>query len=341
MQDGTVALGLARETTGRPRKLVGPDTKQFLRFPLHTTPDDILELYGAGVYRVYALDAFGEQLSSDHLSRLDLTSSSIRDLRNSSMESVLGPRGDRITTSAGSDLRFALEAMASMMRTNTEALRLVAESQVDLAKTIATVKGLPRNAAMYLPAAAHANDDEDEDEADDEDNEEIEDARPSSYIDLLLPFSQALAPIVADMVPGLVGKVATQSTPKTATDESTSTSDLADRPFEVRELVDLQYARKKGEAKRAATPRATVSPSLTTRVMSDAKLAQQILAIKKELSPAEIQTLMSSASTWSEAAQTKFLETIKPLSTEMAVAYCQEVIETIRANQASPNVVTE
>jgi hypothetical protein len=56
------------------------------------------------------------------------------------------------------DLRFALEAMTQMMRTHNDALRIVAESQVDLAKAIATAKGLPRNATTAQLAPPHAED---------------------------------------------------------------------------------------------------------------------------------------------------------------------------------------
>ncbi len=117
---------------------------------------------------------------------------------------TLRPERSATVAAPGSDLRFALETMAQMMRTNSDALRLVAESQVDLAKTIASVKGLPRNAAMFLPQTPPANvsideDDDDEEEADDESQ-----PAPTTYLDLLMPFSEALAGKVADRVPGLL-----------------------------------------------------------------------------------------------------------------------------------------
>ncbi len=329
--DGMDSLALSRETFGRPRKLRGPD-KHLMRFPLHTSPEDVVELCGPGIYRVYALDAVGEQLGDDHVARWDLTPSS-REHRNTSMDPMVALRADRhaMPATPATDLRFALEAMAQMMRTNTDALRLVAESQVDLAKAIATVKGLPRNAAMYLPPAP-ANDDSDEYEEEEEDDE-VQEARPSSYLDLLLPFSQALAPKVAEMFPGLVvGMNAPSPVNAEAVEVSAESSDLASRPFEARELVDLQYARKKGQAKRAVSRQPA---PLKTRVMEDPKLMQQIMAIKKELAPDEIETLMSAVGTWAEAAQTKFLDEIKPVSTELAVAYCREVIESIRARQTA------
>lgn len=351
LQDGTAGFGLARETTGRPRRLPGPDKKQPLRLPLHATPEDIVELCGPGVYRVYALDAFGAQLSEDHLSRWELTASSFREPRNASVDSTLASRFERGAMSAPtSDLRFALEAITQMMRTNTDALRLVAESQVDLAKTIATVKGLPRNATMYqLPTVVPADTSEESDEEDEEDEEDAPtEARPSNYVDLLMPFTQALAPKVAEMFPGMVAGIndmafntGAKLAGRTKTQPSEST-DLASRPFEVREIVDLRYAHKKGAAKRAAVAEQsataaqqpnTAADSLRTRVMSDQQLVKQVLAIKRELAADEIEFLMSTVKQWEEGDQQQFLEHIKTLPVAGAVTYCRELIETIRSHK--------
>lgn len=326
----TNAFALARETTGRPRLLRNPD-KQLLRFPLHTSPDDIVELCGAGVYRVYALDALGEQLGDEHVARWDLTTSSWREPRNAAMDPMVALRPERSATAAmpGSDLRFALETMAQMMRTNSDALRLVAESQVDLAKTIASVKGLPRNAAMFLPQTPPANAPTDEDDDDEEEPADESPPAPTNYLDLLMPFSEALAGKVADMVPGLLAGGAAKTDAPTA--ETAPSDDLANRPFEARELVDLRYAHRKAEARRNASQQST---PLQARVMKDPQLVRQIMAIKALLAPEEIETLLAAASSWSDAAQTKFLETIKPIPPNDAVVYCREVIKTVLAHQA-------
>lgn len=327
----TNAFALARETTGRPRLLRNPD-KQLLRFPLHTSPDDIVELCGAGVYRVYPLDALGEQLGDEHVARWDLTTSSWREPRNAAMDPMIALRPERSATVAtpGSDLRFALETMAQMMRTNSDALRLVAESQVDLAKTIASVKGLPRNAAMFLPQTPPANASTDDDDDVDEEADDESQSAPTNYLDLLMPFSEALAGKVADMVPGLLAGGGAKTDAPTA--GNSPSDELANRPFEARELVDLRYAHRKAEAKRNASQQTSVP--LQARVMKDPQLVRQIMAIKALLAPEEIETLLSAASTWSDAAQTKFLETIKPIPPNDAVVYCREVIKTVLAHQA-------
>lgn len=337
----TSSLGLGLETGGRPRLLRGPD-KRLLRYALHTTPEDVLELCGPGIYRVYALDAVGEQLADEHIARWDLTPSSSREHRNAATDPGLAARSERpstTTATASTDLRFALETMAQMMRTNSDALRLVAESQVDLAKTIATVKGLPRNAAMYLPPAPPANDAEDRDDDEDEGDEAIPQAAPTTFLDLLKPFSEAFAGVAAEVLPGFVsgamkpGAAQPEAESSSAADAS-STDGLASRPFEARELFDLKYAHRKGQAKRAAAPRSADAVPFQTRVMKDPQLLRQIMAIKAALAPDEIEVLLSAAATWPDADQTQFMETIKPLPANQAIAFCQEVIRTIRAHQA-------
>jgi len=76
--DGTTAWRICRQTTGRPREIVGHD-KQVLRFPLETTCDELVSMCGRDVYRVYALDEVGKQL--DYVTTLDLTGE-VRELRN-------------------------------------------------------------------------------------------------------------------------------------------------------------------------------------------------------------------------------------------------------------------
>lgn len=340
--DGTCSWRICRETAGRPREVRGPD-RNAVRFPLQTSSDDLVELCGAGVYRVYALGQLGELLAEEHVAKWDL-STPVRELRNASVDPMIALRSERSTpasaTNPTSDLRFALETMAQMMRTNSDALRLVAESQVDLAKTIATVKGLPRNAAMYLPPVP-ANDTEEEDE---EKNDEEAAASPTNYLDLLMPFSEALAGKVADMVPtGMFSGAASvphaeETTPtRTSSPTPGGSDDLATRPFEARELVDFDYAYRKGQAKRVSASRQPTAAGvpLQTRAVKDPQLLRQILAIKSALAPEDVQLLLSMASAWSESEQSKFLDMLKPLPAEEAIAFCRELIADVRAQHAA------
>src|SRR5262245_30951553 len=119
--DGTAAWRVCRQTTGRPRVIVGPD-KQPMRFPLEITSEELADLCGPDVYRVYALDEVGKVL--DYVTTIDVNREAREPRNGLGMDAVLPSL--RVTqTAATSDLRSALEAMAQMMRVNSEALRAV------------------------------------------------------------------------------------------------------------------------------------------------------------------------------------------------------------------------
>lgn len=328
--EGTCAWRVSRETTGRPREIRGPD-KQPIRFPLDTTSDELVELCGSGVYRVYALDEVGAQLADEHVAKWDLTPGT-RELRNGAPDvPMLASLRPSSATPQVTDLRFALEAMTQMMRTNSDALRVVTEAHVDLAKVLATAKGLPRNAAFMMPPA---HDDEEDD--DDEDDE-----RPRHAVELLMPFAAKLA----EMMPGVVmGKLASSSKPNAKalapSNEGGPDKDLANRPnWEARDFVDLHYANRKAEAKRAVkentATRASAIAAMQARIVADPALVQHLVAIKTELASDEIETLMAALGTTAESEQTKFLDSIKSLPVNGAVAFCREVVAAVRSHAAS------
>ena len=150
--DGTCAWRVCRHTGGRPRVVNGPDG-QPLRLPLQLTSEDLAEMCGADNYRVYAIDEFGNVLG--HVTTVDAgverqAEPELPMFRNLGLPVV------------SSDLRFALEAIAGMARTNSEAMRAIAESQADWIKAIAAAKGLPRNLALPPPPPPDYSDDEED-----------------------------------------------------------------------------------------------------------------------------------------------------------------------------------
>ncbi len=338
--EGTSAWRICRETTGRPREIRGPD-KQPVRFPLDITTDELVDLCGAAVYRVYALDEVGAQLADEHVAKWDLTPGAPRELRNGAAPDapLLASLRPSAPTGSVTDLRFALEAMTQMMRTNSDALRIVAESHVDLAKTLATSKGLPlRNGAFLAPAMTLGD-------AEDEDDESEE--RPRHLVELLMPFAEK----VAEIVPGLVmGKVMQANNGQGVTkalapaDSPHVDGDLANRPgFELRDDVDLGYAKRKGDAKRAAREqqeaRATAMASMQARIMADPAVVQHLFAIKQQLAADEIETLMGAVAQASEGEQLKFIDAIKALPVEGAAELCRDLVKSIREQSApdAPN----
>lgn len=331
--DGTCAWRILRETTGRPREIRGPD-KQPFRFPLDTTGDELVEMCGSGVYRVYALDEVGAQLAEEHVARWDLTPGTREPRNGASDVPMLASLRTSAAPATTTDLRFALEAMTQMMRTNSDALRIVSESHVDLAKTIATVKGLPRNAAYMLPPVESVDDD------DDEEDDAPPPEKPRHLVELLMPLANEAAKIVPALVAGkMMGGAASQPTDAAsagapATVVPDSDEDLANRPnWEARDLYDLRYAGRKAEAKRAAKEKVGGAPSmkaLQDRIMADTTLLPKLMAIKAQLSAEEIETLLGTVAATTEAEQTKFLDAIKALPVEEAVVVCRDVITAIR-----------
>jgi hypothetical protein len=328
MPDGTAAWRICRETAGRPGEIKGPDRQAF-RFPLDTTSDELADMCGPGVYRVYALDEVGKQLG--YVSTWDLTSGG-RELRNGTVDtqmlSAVRPNSGSAPTT---DLRFALEAMTAMMRTNSEALPMVAESHVDLAKTIAAAKGLPRNAPVVVPAAAA--------EAEDDDVDEDVEERPPHWVELVMPFAEK----VAEVVPALVmGKVMPQSAMghSASREQGTGDADLASKPsWELRDLVDLNYAAAKAKARRAANQAgdagapATQVP-LQARVMADPKLLAQFIAIKSLLTTDEAARLLALGQRMTEQEQEWLLAQVSRLNPEQAAALLRGML--VELNAAEP-----
>ena len=306
--------------------------------PPETTCDELVDLCGAGVYRVYALDAIGTQIADEQIAKWDLTPSA-RDLRNRALEApLLSSSRASGGTGAVTDLRFVLEAVTQMMRTNSEALRIVTDSQVDLAKTLVTAKGL-RNATLLAPLpVAESTDEEDDDDEDDT-------SRSHPVVELLMPFAQK----AAEMMPGLVmgkvmagGAVPADAKALAAGDRPAASEDvgLADRPrFELRDLVDFQYSKRKGDAKRAAKQpsergREEAMASLQTRVVADPALLQHLIAIKEQLAADEVETLMNVVGGSTEVQQEELIAAIKALPREAAVEFCRDLITTIRTQSA-------
>jgi hypothetical protein len=181
--DGTAAWRICRQTTGRPKEIVGPD-KRILRFPLDTTAESLIDLCGVDVYRVYALDEVGATL--DYVVTVDVTRETRQPRNAAQADAPLLPTLHATTATPGGDWRFALEAMAQMMRVNGEAMRAIAESQADWVKSIASARGFFRNAPPpYIPPAPPEDEvDEDEDEP----------APSKTIYDVLAPIAESLAP---------------------------------------------------------------------------------------------------------------------------------------------------
>jgi hypothetical protein len=295
--DGTCAWRICRHTKGRPRIVNGPD-KQPARFPLDTTLEDLVDVCGADAYRVYALDEVGTVI--DYVTTVEVG----RELRNAAEPEVVlmpAPRAG----SGNSDLRYALEAVAHMARTNADAMRAVAESQAEWIKSISSVRGFFRNApAQQLPAPAEA-------ETDDEDDVES-DRRPD--------WIEALQPVVGMVVQQLITSITAPKKPD------------AGEPAKL-ELADL-FDWRRVERKREEAQRSPLDPGALQQA-----LAGKAMAIGALLEPSERVRLMKIAPMLSKLAAdpeiSKMLAELVSMSVEDSAAWVRVHLDEIEKGLSS------
>lgn len=143
--DGTTHWRILRQTGGRPKPVPGHDM-QPARFGLHLTHDDLLDLCGAGTYRVEALDQYGNRLACVTAVTLGT------DTPVSTQLEPASAAASRSSVAASNDLRIAMETIAQMSRAHSESLQTLANAQADWIKMLATAKAIPRNGAVQIAA---------------------------------------------------------------------------------------------------------------------------------------------------------------------------------------------
>jgi len=304
--DGTCAWRVCRHTKGRPRIVNGPD-KQPARFPLDTTAEDLADACGADTYRVYALDEVGNVI--DYLTTIELG----RELRNAAEpEAILLPAPR--TPSASSDLRFALEAVTHMARTNADAMRAVAESQAEWIKSISSARGFFRNAPPQLPPPVEPEEHDDEGDEDDESDE----------VELKASWVEQLQPVIGLVVQQLIASL---MQPKSGNGGS---------KLELADLLDWRRAGRKHEnhAAVAALPESNLDPkSLQTA------LAGKAMAIGALLEPAEQARLMKLAPMLTKLAGdpeiSRMLAEVVAMSVEDAAVWVRAHLDEIEKGLAS------
>ncbi len=195
--DGAAGWRIKRQTAGRPKVVLGPD-RQPLRLPLDATAADLLDLCGAGTFRVDAIDEAGQPI--DFVTTVTIGLDGAEPSESDPLPTIIAPRA-----AAGSELRYALEVTAYMARAQSEALRSIAGAQADFIKGLASAKALPRNGASWyppppMPPRAEAGTDEAEEEADDDD----EQAAPDPSITLLghiASIARDVSPVLQAVLP--------------------------------------------------------------------------------------------------------------------------------------------
>jgi hypothetical protein len=299
--DGTRAWRISRHTKGRPRIVNGPD-KQPARFPLDTTLEDLADACGADAYRVYAIDEVGTVI--DYVTTVEVG----RELRNASEPEVMLMPSPRVAAGS-SDLRYALEAVAHMARTNADAMRAVAESQAEWIKSISSARGFFRNAPqLQLSAPAEA-------EAGDDDDDDSEAERRPDWI-------EALQPVVGMVVQQLIASITAPKKPAIA----------GEQPVKL-ELADL-FDWRRVERKREDAQR----PPLDSGALQQA-LAGKAMAIGALLEPSEQARLMKLAPMLSKLAAdpeiSKMLAELVAMSVEDSAAWVRAHLDEIEKGLAS------
>jgi hypothetical protein len=183
--------------------------RQPLRLPLDTTADDLLDLCGAGTFRLDAVDDGGELIDF-------VTTVSVGCIDDTSTESepcapmLVGGRGGN-----SADLRFALETTAHLARAQSEALRSIANAQADWIKGLASAKAFPRNGMWSRPEptspvpSVDDTEEDDDDDADEGSDGEFDDtnqaADPLRGVNTMLGhiagIAQHVSPLASMMMP--------------------------------------------------------------------------------------------------------------------------------------------
>ncbi|MEZ4404270.1 MAG: hypothetical protein R3B06_29890 [Kofleriaceae bacterium] len=178
--------------------MLGPD-RQPLRLPLDVTAADLVDLCGAGTFRIDAIDDAGQVLDFITTITVGVDGTAHDTTEPDPLPPVLMRGGG-----GGGELRYALEVTAHMARAQSDALRSIATAQADWIKGLAAAKVLPRNGLWHLPPPPVANANDQDDDNDDQDDD---DAPPPidptlGALGHLASIAREVGPIVRAVIPG-------------------------------------------------------------------------------------------------------------------------------------------
>ena len=249
---------------------------------------------------MYALDEVGNVI--DYVTTIEPA----RDLRNAAEPDVAVVPTSR---SGSSDLRYALETVSHIARTNADAMRSVAESQAEWIKAISSARGFFRNAPPQLavPTEFHGEDEVSEHEE----------------FDLKTSWVEKLQPVIGMVVQQIVAAL---MAPKTG--DGGAKLQLAD-------LLDWRRA----AAKRELPPEVDGPNTAVDPVALQTALASKAIAMSSHLEPAEQVRLMKLAPMLSKLAAdpeiSRLLAELVTMSTEDSVAWIRKHIDEIEKGLAS------
>lgn len=291
LPDGAAAWRIRRHTGGRP-KLHLDASKQPMLFPLHYNISDAEEILPPGTYRLDLIDAKGDALEIT----VAITIGATRNANESARDDPDDERQhDAISTklpATGSDVRLVLEAniratqlafqhnertLATSLRmaeTLRDGVHVLAESQADWIKSVASSRGFFRNAgpAPQLAAAAAVESIEHHEEQDDDDEPQKDDR--------LLEFGMAAMTLVNNLIESFRGGT---RPPRSSVG------------FDLRSLLDWRRAAPQADGADVERPRVVPSsPADAMRVMASLppELLIKLQPVRERLSPDEQAELM-------------------------------------------------
>ena len=294
LPDGATAWRIRRHTGGRPRHHLDAH-KQPMLFPLHYSIADAEEILTPGTYRLDLVDAKGELLEVT----VPIT---IGALRNANEASRPEPDDEHATEAvstrlpaSSSEVRLVLEAniratqlafqhnertlTASLRMADTlrEGVHVLAESQADWIKAVASSRGFLRNAAppaQVLPPApieSHTDDEEENDAGHEPPKEER-----------LIEFGMAAMTLVNNLIETFRGG----SKAAGSTDKQTASTG-----FDLRSLLDWRRAapQTKSTQRESIPEAASTSPAALMRLVASLppELVSKLQAVRDHLTADE------------------------------------------------------
>jgi hypothetical protein len=350
---------IRRHTGGRPRLLLD-SAKQPMVFPLHYTAADAEDILPPGNYRLDVIDKDGSPLDVTvplaihaHRNADPGEPEPADDAAAAVVPTTLpGPSSDvrlvleanvRATQMAFLHNQRTLETSLRMAETLRDSVHVLATSQAEWIKSLASQRGLFRNAPAHvlLPAAAPAPAREDEEE--DDDDEYDDEPQPKGWPDVLAPIAAQIAPMVAPLVAQMMNPHASArktlpaaSAPDHGTQAnavSAEDAELASKGWELRDLVDLTYVAKKAKARHTVREAVSTPPAeapstraLYERVASDPNLVQRFMAIKAQLTPAESALVLELGNQLSDEDREAWFARMKSLSVDEAVRWLRATV---------------
>jgi hypothetical protein len=321
LPESSAAWRVRRKTGGRPRLVLGVD-KQPVQLPLSYSLVDLEDILAPAEYLLDVVDAKGDAVGIT----IAVSLAALRNADGPPEES--SPAADSISSmlpTTASETRLVLEANVRatqmaflhnqktlelglrMAETLRDGVRVMAESQADWIKAMASARGFFRNAAplqLPPPPPPPANDRDDEEDDDDDD---YEPPPQPTWVDQLTP---VIGPLVNSLVQSFMSR------PKDAP------SGRAPRvKLEARDVLDWRRIKEKQDDARAKEAEAAAAEAAEAELPPiDLAAAAHFVAIQQRLTEDEAAMARAIGANLSPGELRIWMHELQQLSVDDAVA---------------------